>query len=84
MNLLSLVGPRLNNIYQIRRKWYYSSDSKNLQNEPGLKEPYDWRQVQGTLDFTVRAGKRKEMTGWIMNLSAQAYKDRHRHSATSH
>jgi hypothetical protein len=25
MNLLSLVGPRLDNICQIRRKWYYSS-----------------------------------------------------------
>ena len=33
MNLLSLVGPRLNNICQIRRKWYYSSNSKNLQSE---------------------------------------------------
>jgi len=27
MNLLSLVDPRLDNIYQIRRKWYYSSGS---------------------------------------------------------
>ena len=35
MNLLSLVGPRLNNICQIRRKWYYLSGSKNLQSERG-------------------------------------------------
>jgi hypothetical protein len=33
MNLLSLVGPRLDNIYQIRRKWYYLSSSKNLQTK---------------------------------------------------
>ena len=36
MNLLSLVGPRLDNIYQIRRKWYYSSGCKNLQSDQGL------------------------------------------------
>jgi hypothetical protein len=32
MNLLSLVGPRLDNICQIRRKWYYSSGSKKIYN----------------------------------------------------
>jgi hypothetical protein len=37
MNLLSLVGPRLDNICQIRRKWYYSSSSKNLQSKRGLE-----------------------------------------------
>jgi hypothetical protein len=36
MNLLSLVGSRLDNICQIRRKWYYSSGSKNLQTEQAL------------------------------------------------
>jgi hypothetical protein len=35
MNLLSLIGPRLDNICQIRRKWYYSSGCKNLQSEQG-------------------------------------------------
>jgi hypothetical protein len=35
MNLLSLVGPRLDNIYQIRRKWYYSSGWKNFQSKRG-------------------------------------------------
>ena len=41
MNLLSLVGPRLDNICQIRRKWYYSSGSKNLQSEQGLDSEVD-------------------------------------------
>jgi hypothetical protein len=36
MNLLSLVGPRLDNICQIRRKWYYSSGWTNLQTKRGL------------------------------------------------
>jgi hypothetical protein len=36
MNLLSLVGLWLDNIYQIRRKWYYSSGWKNLQSKRGL------------------------------------------------
>jgi hypothetical protein len=36
MNLLSLVGPRLNNICQIRRKQYYSSGSNFLQSKRGL------------------------------------------------
>ena len=35
MNLLSLVGLRLDNIYQIRRKWYYLSGSLFLQSERG-------------------------------------------------
>jgi len=35
MNLLSLVGPRLDNICQIRRKWYYLSGSLFLQSERG-------------------------------------------------
>ena len=35
MNLLSLVGPRLDNIYQIRRKWYYLSGWKKLQSKRG-------------------------------------------------
>jgi hypothetical protein len=35
MNLLSLVGLRLDNIYQIRRKWYYLSGSKYLQSKRG-------------------------------------------------
>ena len=39
MNLLNLVGPRLNNIYQIRRKWYYSSGSIFLQS----KRAPSWR-----------------------------------------
>ena len=33
MNLLSLVSPRLDNICQIRRKWYYSSGSFFLQSK---------------------------------------------------
>jgi hypothetical protein len=33
MNLLSLVGPWLDNIYQIRRKWYYSSWWNFLQSK---------------------------------------------------
>ena len=36
MNLLNLVGLRLDNIYQIRRKWYYSSGWKNFQTKQGL------------------------------------------------
>jgi hypothetical protein len=37
MNLLSLVSLRLDNICQIRQKWYYSSGSKKfLQTKPGL------------------------------------------------
>ena len=36
MNLLSLVGPRLDNIYQIRRKRYYSSGCNFLQSKQGL------------------------------------------------
>jgi hypothetical protein len=36
MNLLSLVGPRLNNIYQIRRKLYYSSGSFFFPSKRGL------------------------------------------------
>jgi hypothetical protein len=40
MNLLSLVGPRLDNICQIRRKWYYSLGCKNLQSEEGLISEY--------------------------------------------
>jgi hypothetical protein len=39
MNLLSLVGPRLDNICQIRRKWYYSSGSKYLQSKRGPNLP---------------------------------------------
>ena len=35
MNLLSLVDPRLDNICQIKQKWYYLSGSKNLQSERG-------------------------------------------------
>jgi hypothetical protein len=37
MNLLSLVGPRLDNICQIRRKWYYLSVWIFLQSKRGLK-----------------------------------------------
>jgi hypothetical protein len=36
MNLLSLVGPWLDNICQIRRKWYYLSDWNFLQSKRGL------------------------------------------------
>ena len=36
MNLLSLVGPRLDNIYQIRRKCYYSSGWNFFQSKQGL------------------------------------------------
>jgi hypothetical protein len=36
MNLLSLIGPRLDNICRIRQKWYYSSGWKKLQTKPGL------------------------------------------------
>jgi hypothetical protein len=35
MNLLSLVGLRMDNICQIRRKWYYSSGSFLLQTKRG-------------------------------------------------
>jgi hypothetical protein len=35
MNLLSLVGPRLDNIFQIKRKRYYSSGSNFLQSKQG-------------------------------------------------
>jgi hypothetical protein len=35
MNLLILVGPRLDNICQIWRKWYYSSGWKNFQSKRG-------------------------------------------------
>jgi hypothetical protein len=35
MNLLKLVGPRLDNIYQIRRKLYYSSDRNFFQSKQG-------------------------------------------------
>ena len=35
MNLLSLVGPRLDNICQIRQKWYYLLGSLFLQSERG-------------------------------------------------
>jgi hypothetical protein len=35
MNLLSLVGPWLDNIYQIRRKWYYLSGWNFLQSKQG-------------------------------------------------
>jgi hypothetical protein len=35
MNLLSLVGPRLDNIYQIRRKCYYLSGYNFLQSKHG-------------------------------------------------
>ena len=38
MNLLSLVGPRLDNIYQIRRKCYYSSGWNFFQSKQGLGE----------------------------------------------
>ena len=38
MNLLSLVDSRLDNIYQIRRKWYYLSGSIFLQSERGLSQ----------------------------------------------
>ena len=43
MNLLSLVGPRLDNICQIRRKWYYSSGWKKLQSKhgPSLGQNYN-------------------------------------------
>jgi hypothetical protein len=37
MNLLSLVGPWLDNICQIRRKWYYSSGWNFLQSKQGLR-----------------------------------------------
>jgi hypothetical protein len=37
MNLLSLVGPRLDNIYPIRRKWYYSLGLKYLQSKCDLE-----------------------------------------------
>jgi hypothetical protein len=37
MNLLSLVGPRLDNICQIRRKWYYLSGSLFLQSKQALR-----------------------------------------------
>jgi len=36
MNLLSLVSPQLNNIYQIKRKCYYSSGWNFLQSKHGL------------------------------------------------
>jgi hypothetical protein len=39
MNLLSLVGLRLDNIYQIKRKWYYSSGWKNLRSKQGPGVP---------------------------------------------
>jgi hypothetical protein len=35
MNPLSLVGPWLDNIYQIRRKWYYSSGWNFLRSKQG-------------------------------------------------
>jgi hypothetical protein len=38
MNLLSLVSLRLDNICQIKRKWYYSSGWKNLQSKQGLSK----------------------------------------------
>ena len=49
MNLLSLVGPRLDNICQIRRKWYYLSSSKNLQSEQGLISPSIFSNLYGEL-----------------------------------
>jgi hypothetical protein len=51
MNLLSLVGPRLDNICQIRRKWYYLSGWNFLQSKRGKTLisssgiPCIWRQV---------------------------------------
>ena len=44
MNLLSLVGPRLDNIYQIRRKCYYSSGWNFFQSKQGLSmfSRYSW------------------------------------------
>jgi hypothetical protein len=36
MNLLSLIGPWLDNICQIRQKWYYSSGWNFLQSKRGL------------------------------------------------
>jgi hypothetical protein len=40
MNLLSLVGPRLNNIYQIRRKRYYLSGLLFLPSKRGPSVMY--------------------------------------------
>jgi hypothetical protein len=40
MNLLSLIGLRLDNIYQIRRKWYYSSEWNFFQSKHGLGTPW--------------------------------------------
>jgi hypothetical protein len=51
MNLLSLVGSRLYNIYQIRRKSYYSSDSKYLQSKRGLNL-YDYSPIVQVLPST--------------------------------
>ena len=48
MNLLSLVDPRLDNICQIRRKWYYLSGSLFLQSELGLYSFFMFLTIQKT------------------------------------
>jgi hypothetical protein len=52
MNLLSLVGLRLDNICQIRRKWYYSSVWNFLQSKQGAD---DLLQVANCTTSTVTA-----------------------------
>jgi hypothetical protein len=63
MNLLSLVGPRLDNICQIRRKWYYSSGLKYLQSKRGLnllwiRENSLWV-CGGNISYTCEVAKGK-------------------------
>jgi hypothetical protein len=58
MNLLSIVGPWLDNICQIKRKWYYLSGWKKLQtNMP------QWPSLRGCIIYTgvVAVGTRQEV-----------------------
>jgi hypothetical protein len=54
MNLLRLVGPWLDNICQIRRKWYYLSVWNFLQSNPGLEADEPGRQGKSGGSISLR------------------------------
>ena len=68
MNLLSLVGPRLDNIYQIRRNYYYSSVWKNFQSKQDLGWKAGWdidwaRKLKGSFVPTSPSSMRRRRRG---------------------
>ena len=73
MNLLNLGGLRLDNIYQIRRKCYYSSGWNFLQSKRGLGVFHLWCEIQKVQTDSVFL----ETFDWLSLLNVNMWCDSH-------